>query len=323
MVQERAVVQSRPATAVEAHQADVIQTGDGGFLEKISRTVTIPAIYQYPMKRWNQPDKISLTSEAYAYINRELGVTFVKADKVPDTDGSMANNPIHRGTYIYVRAIGVWRTRNGQLVSHSEDVEVDYQLVWQDARINAKSATVVTDKDGVPQTVDGRPVHEGGLPMVKLSGEDELKAMKAFSQLRTYGLRYVQTIAATRILKRATGISSLPITAPQDFPIEVVTWRDNLTANERVRQAGVDLAAMYGKGEVMSKEDFLTSDELKQVGEIEGDDFHDDVSADADEGALEQQEDRHQFDASVRRVGPDEADPEGIFDAKPRRRPQA
>lgn len=330
MTEDRAVATTAQQVAVEPAR-HIISTPTGD-LERIARTVSIPAIYQYSMWRpGNQPPKVSLTSEAYAYLNRELGVTFIKAPKVPDSDGNMVANPIHRPGYIYLRTTGVWRNRNGLLVAHTEDVEVDYNLVYQDARINAKSATVVLAEDGTPKTIDNRPVYEGGMPMVKLSPEDELKALKTLSQLRTFGLRYVQTIAQTRILKRATGISSLPIPQPANFSVEIVTFRDNLTPEERVRQSGVDLDAMYGKGEVLSKDDVLNSDEMAEVhGGFDAEDMTEDIEAEAVSERIARQEDRSEndgpnFDAPIRRVGPEDVDPDGLFDApapKRQRRPQ-
>lgn len=315
MTQERAVA-TVPQSGV-AVADEVIKTPDGE-LRRIVRKVTIPAIYQYAMWRpQGQPPKVSLTSEGFAYINRELGVDFHKTGLVPDTDGRMAANPIHRGTYICLRTVGVWRNRNGVLQSHTEDVEVDYNLVYQDARINAKSAQVITDpQTGIPLTIDGRPVWEGGLPQVKLSAEDELKALKAFSQLRTFGLRYVQTIAATRILKRATGISSLPIEdgKPRDFTIEVITYADNLTPEERVKEAGIDLGAMFGGTQRVTEDDLLNTDELREVAEVEVEDMTEEVEREAVQAHVERQEDRD-FDAR----SADDPDPDGLFDARPKK----
>ena len=233
----------------------------------------------------------------------------------------MVNNPIHRPDYLYVRMVGVWRNDLGQMVSYSEDVEVDYNLVYQDARINAKSARIATDKDG-------GVVFENGLPKLVLSPEDELRAYKALSQLRTFGLRYAQTVAATRILKRASGISSLPISAPQPFPVKVVGFRDQLTPDQRQAQAEHDLQAMFGKGEVVSEASALTQEEFAMVAEFEPQDFSEDVEKEMVQAHVDTQaHDEPRFDAPVRHVSPDEviANEEGLFDPEPKRqrRPQA
>lgn len=285
-------------------------------VERVEQTVIIPPIYMYSMWRpQGQPPKVSLTSEAYSFLNRVMGVQLFQPEKVNDTDGSMANNPIHRPDYIYVRLVGVWRNDLGQLVSYREDVEVDYNLVYQDARINAKSARVATDKDGAP-------IFENGLPKLILDPADELKALKALSQLRTFGLRYAQTVAATRILKRASGLSSLPIPSPQPFPVRVVGFRDQLSPDERQAQAEKDLESMFGKGEVLPEAPGLTTEELSMVQEFEPQDFTEDVEREMVQRNVEAQADEPRFDAPIRRVSPDEIPTEGLFEEQPKKRRQ-
>ena len=315
MSDERAITATQPQqVGLDLPTRKVIDTTQVGEAERIEQTVVIPPIYMYPMKRWQQPDKISLTSEAYAYINRVLGVQFHKPDEVVDSEGKRVGNPIHRPGYIYLRLVGIWRNDMGQLTSYSEDVEVDYQLVYQDARINARSAKVLTD-------AQGNVVFENGLPKIALSAEDELKAYKALSQLRTFGLRYVQTVAATRILKRATGISSLPIDRVQPFPIRVVAFRDRLSPEERIKQAGQDMQAMFGAGQAVDPNNGLTDDEMADIREVEPTDMAEEVEIEAVAAHVIEQDERHSFDATepARNVTPNDVDPDGLFENKPQR----
>lgn len=323
MTDERAVATQQPA-GLDAPGQRVLSVTQVGEAERIEQTVVIPPIYMYAMNRYNQPPKVSLTSEAYNYLNRVMGVQLFKPAKVNDTNGQMVNNPIHRPDYIYVRMVGVWRNDLGLQVSYSEDVEVDYNLVYQDARINARSAKVATDADGTPIFT------EAGLPRLLLSAEDELKALKALSQLRTFGLRYAQTVAATRILKRASGISSLPITAPQPFGVKVVGFKDHLTPDQRQEQAERELQAMFGKGEIVTEAAALTSEEFAMVAEFEPEDVSEDVEREMVEKHVEAQgqaQDEPRFDAPISRMSAEEAAAaDGMFDApqpKRQRGPQA
>ena len=80
MNDERAVATHQPQpSGLDAPGQRVLSVLQVGEAERIEQTVTIPPIYMYAMKRWNQPDKVSLTSEAYNYLNRVMGVQLVQA----------------------------------------------------------------------------------------------------------------------------------------------------------------------------------------------------------------------------------------------------
>lgn len=319
MAEERGVVaQSPQQVGLDLPQQKVITSQMVGDAERIEQTVVIPPVYMYAMNRYGQPPKVSLTSEAYNYLNRVMGVQLFQPMYVNDKDGKQVLNPIHRPDYLYVRLVGVWRNDLGQMVSYREDVEVDYNLVYQDARINAKSAKVATDKEGVP-------IFENGIPRLVLTAEDELRALKALSQLRTFGLRYAQTVAKTRILKTASGISTLPITQPQPFAVRVVGFRDYLTPDQRNAQAERDLKSMFGQGSVLNESAGLTPDEIAQIQDFEPDDVTEDVErelvqahVEADESHVIDGHESESFDAPIRRVDPDA---DGMFDATPDRPP--
>jgi hypothetical protein len=254
------------ANVGDAQDMRILNIAGRSDVERIETVVKIPADYQYEIKRkgikdangnWVDEAKVGLTADAYDYLNRVIGVTFFMPEWVHDQEGKQQRNPIHRKDYIYLRLGAVWYTPLGQLVSATEDVEVDFNLTWMDARINSYSAAVVTGQNGMPLFDDF------GNPMVKLDGKDELKALKTLSQLRTFGPRYAQTVARVRLLKMASGIRSLPISHVADFPIKVVGYRDRMTPQERVARAGGDAAALYGRPADIKP---LSAAELDEVG---------------------------------------------------------
>lgn len=283
----------------------ILAVSSTGSVERVEQTVVLPAIYQYAINRYPAGQRVMLTSDAYDYINRVMGVQFYKAKFVPDEQGNLVPNPIHTPSKIYLRLVGIWRNDAGQMVSYDEDVEVDYNLTYQDARINSKSMKVVTDGDGMPVMT------ESGLPKFVLDADDEKKALKTLSQLRTFGLRYAQTVAKTRILKTASGIRQLPIQQPRDFPIRVVGFRDNLTPEDRIKQAEQDMTAMFGQVEHIGDDTGLTHEEIESIRELEASDVTEETEREFVNAANEERADASieivdaQSDGPIRRVGPD------------------
>jgi hypothetical protein len=250
---------------------DILSIADGGELERYETEITIPADYQYaiPIKGKKLPNgdwdntaaKIGIAADGYDYVNRILGASFFLPEWVHDEQGNPQRNPIHRKDYIYLRMGAVWYNPTGALQLATEDVEVDFNLTWMDARVNSKSAKVVMD-DGT-----GLPAFDTfGNPKVTLTPDEELKALKTLSQLRTFGPRYAQTVARVRLLKMASGIRSLPATddgQPHAIKIKVVGFRDKMTPQQRIAKAGGDLSAVYGKKPDVKP---LTSAEMDEVG---------------------------------------------------------
>ena len=309
MTEQTAVVphnQSQAVAELASPASNVLQAMKIGEVERFEQGVVIPAIYQYAISRYGQAPKVMLTSDAYDYINRTMGVQLYQPDWVHDENGERVRNPIHRPDYIYIRMLGIYRNDLGQLVSYREDVEVDFKLVYMDARINSKSARVEMDEDGQPK------FSRSGMPLIKLDQEDEKRALKALSQLRTFGLRYAQTVAKTRILKVVSGIRTLPIAQPAPFSVRVVGYRDSLKPDERIKQAEQDMSAMFGPGRSLDESASLSTEELAQVREIEGLDATDDLERELVEAAIitseEQQNIRAQdeHEGRIRRVGPDD-----------------
>lgn len=224
---------------------------ESGDLERVEATITIPPDFQYriPIKGVRNPDgswnndmaKVGLTVDAYDYLNRVVGASFFLPAMVHDENDVVRHNPIHRKDYMYLRMGCVWYTPTGQLVLATEDVEVDFNLVWMDARINTKEAVPVLDADGQLR------FDAFGNPMLKLTPADEMKALKTLSQLRSFGTRYAQSVARVRLLKMATGMRSLPTDVLAPYPVKVVGYRDKLTAEERINRVTADTSTFAGK----------------------------------------------------------------------------
>jgi hypothetical protein len=248
-------------------------------IDRIEQVVRLPPIFQYAISRYNQPTKVMITADGYDYLNRVLGVQLYQPEYVSDEHGKQQRNPIHRADYIYLRMVGIWYNDIGQMVSYQEDVEVNYKLVYHDGRINSRSAKIKIDSNGLPV------VGPDGIPVVELSPEDELRALKALSQLRTFGMRYTQTVAKTRILKVATGVKQLPLQGPRDIAIRVVGYRDKLTPQDRVKKAEQTFDTMFGRGvdSNAAMRDAEIGDELNELlGNDEIDNFDADLVASYD-----------------------------------------
>jgi hypothetical protein len=298
-------VATRQFEGLDLPARKILSVSGDNEVERVEQTVVLPAIYQYSINRWPAGQRVMLTSDAYDYINRVMGVQFWQPKYVHDEHGERQLNPIHRPSQIYLRLVGIWRNDAGQMVSYQEDIEVDYNLTYQDSRINSKSMKIVTDKDGAPVFGDN------GMPKFTLDPDDEKKALRALSQLRTFGLRYVQTVAKTRILKTASGIRQLPIEQPRDFPIRVVGFRDNLTPDERIKRAEEDMTSMFGPTTKLDENVGLTSEELATIRELEAADLTEENERELVNSAEEERASGDieivdsQGDAPIRRVGPE------------------
>ena len=251
---------------------------------------------------WETPKAVHITSDGYDYLNRMMGVQLVQPDMVPDETGTMVSNPIHRRDYVYVRLLGIWRNDVGQLVTYREDVEVDYQAVYRDARLNAvwydadewvnsstgersstrksgqgwsklkgskhTAAEFITFKrgaDGMPVLDDqGNPTYE-----LKLPNEAEVKALQTLFQLRRFGLRYAQTVAKTRILKAACGIRRLPKDRKEPQRVSIVAWRDLLSPAAREEQARRTEQGVWDSAIVPGGTQGLGDDEMQVLRETE------------------------------------------------------
>jgi hypothetical protein len=243
-----------------------------GEVQRWSIKLPLKAVHQYGIRsgrkvngNWIDVHRVFPTSEAYDWMNRIMGVSFDTPKWIHDETGEAKRNPIHRQDYIYLRMVGIGYNDLGQMVAHAEDVEIDYQVEWQKERLKQKSAEVVYDESGMPK------ITEKGVPVVKLSPEDELKAMQRLYQLRSFGPRQAQTVARTRILKLFSGIRTLYETvgplqlAP--VTVSVVGYRDKMTPDERLSQAQARAKEVFGAPIAEGEHDL--ADEEREI--IEGD----------------------------------------------------
>lgn len=248
-------------------------------LRRHETIVTIPPDYQYKIPRrekvgneWQTFYSVGLTIDAYDYLNRAVGASFFLPDIVHDENNEPKRNPIHRKDYIYLRMGCVWYTPLGQLVMAMEDVEVDFRLAYMESRVSARSADPVL-KDGFPI------FNDQGDPVIALSKEDELRALRQFATSRNFGPRYAQSVARVRLLKMATGIRSLPIELPRPFPIKVVGFTDQLTPQERVEKVAGATQNLYGRPDDIQP---MSAQEMAAVGvEVDGEEDIDRAAVEA------------------------------------------
>jgi hypothetical protein len=230
---------------------EVAQVAVRGKVTRIETVVALPAGFQYAIRGSGNPGtagfippKVGITSDGYDYINRVLGVSFWLPEKVVGRDGAMANNPIHDANgYVYIRMAGVWYNEAGQMVATVEDIEVDPKWILAGARVESY--------DSIPALDDNKqPIFDAfGFPLYVLKdAAAERKAMKAYMQARTMGIRYAQTVARTRIMKVATGLKTLGrLTSPRDVTVRVVGYRDEMTPVERQDSAKRVLSNLFGQ----------------------------------------------------------------------------
>lgn len=240
-------------------------------IERYETEVKLPAGFQYlipgkkklPNGDWIEDNKVGILAEGYEYLNRVLGVSFYLPAKVPDENGEMVNNPIHRRTdgYIYIRMGALWYNEVGQLVNATEDLEVDPAWMYYSARIDTYDALVVMDENGIVYAPDGRP---------KLKLKDasaEKKALKEMVRHHTMGMRYAQTVLRVRLLKQALGIRSLPRQQVGDFILRLVGYRDTMDPRERQQAAESQQKALFGRP---PKTQPLSDAELEELGGVDG-----------------------------------------------------
>lgn len=256
---------TRPDEAVAATpDFDVRSLARRDDVERVEAIVALPASFQYVIpgrkkvgNQWVDDNKVGITSDGYDYLNRVVGVSFFLPDMVPDAEGNLVRNPIHRPDYIYIRMGAVWYNESGQLVGTTEDLEVDYAMVYANARLEAPGAVVAVDEHGQTRfDAKGMPVitledstyvdRDGRPGKTTTAAEQEKKALKALMQLRTMGLRYAQTVLRVRLLKVSVGVKSLPIPEPRTFKLRVVGYRDRMTPLERQQRAAEASDIMFG-----------------------------------------------------------------------------
>lgn len=248
----------------------IARMGEGArAAERLELKVQIQPWMQYVVGK-----TLGITGEGYLYINRLLGVEFRPTEKVPDAEGNLVLNPIHKRDYIYLRLAGWGYNDVGQLSMYVEDVEIDFLLRYQSLIVHSysymlKGGTVqsVEDDEGSKRTsvkMDGAALMGGAMPEFTVDEKDVIKAQRELYRLRNFGLRAAFSVAQIRILKQFTGIKSLPwqkgdpnsseqqgtewdpraqtkvpriLPKPHPVTIGLVAYRDQLTPDERFKRA--------------------------------------------------------------------------------------
>ena len=257
---------------------------------------------------WRDVKAISPSGSGYDYLNRIAGVDLITPEYVHDQNGDRQPNPIHRRDYVYLRMIAIWRNDVGQLTTYREDVEVDFQRLYEEARLNAtwtdpttwthkETGEIVTErpddarsgkwayakgaKHKASEIIEwkrnedtGAPVlNEDGMPVYRLTlpNDVEKQCAQRLFDLRKFGLRYAYTVAKNRLLKVAMGVRTLPTDHKAPVVISIAGWRDLLSPQERERQAQSVSEGVWGApiGDDVKP---LSDDEMQTLGDeaIEG-----------------------------------------------------
>ena len=277
-----------------------------GDITVVQAVVRIPAHHQYKIAagreqlengKWGTKYRVGVTADGYDNINRVVGAQFIVPEYIHDEQGVKVRNPIHRSDYIYERMIAIWYNDLGQMQAYSEDLEVDYKVLYQQARLSATwktedpNAPEKRDRDGntyrekvshnaTDNTVilrddNGRAIlGPDGTPQfdVVLPDDVEAKCIQRLYDLRVTGMRYAQTVLKNRLMKVVTGIRMLPIEAPRDFSINVMAFRDNLTPEQRVERAQLQQREVFGRalqpGATLSDEEMAAVELETEPGEV-------------------------------------------------------
>lgn len=255
--------------------------------------VRIPKHHQYKISigrtqdadgSWRDAYRVGVTADGYDNVNRVVGAQFIVPEYIHDEKGERVRNPIHRADYIYMRLIAIWYNDLGQMQAYSEDLEVDYKILYQQARLNAtwddETIPEVQGKGGkkyrpkakaldhtiVLRDKDGRAIlGPDGTPQfdVVLPDHVEARCIQRLYDLRVTGMRYAQTVLKNRLMKVVTGIRMLPIDSPRDCTVSVMAYRDDLTPTQRVERAQLEQRQVFGKA--LQPGSTLTDEELNQT----------------------------------------------------------
>lgn len=325
--QQQAVTRpgTTPALGVETFLRSVaaIDTANEGRLTRFEMGVVLPRVFQYEIAGprvdtgrqdeegraiWESSYSVGITADGYDHLNRWAGHQLVFPDTVPDESGKRVPNPIHRKDYLYLRGGVLYRGETGQLIYYQEDVEVDFMLLYRQARLEAvwyeddpaamaeyeerlRAWESAEDrksrgrKPWKPKSIkhsaaevlqlqrgsDGMPLlNEAGDPLfsLELPPEAELKALQRLHDLRAFGLRYGQTVLKNRLLKTSIGLRKLASPRASDVTVRIVGWKDDMTPDQRLHAAREAVEDLTGAPIKIGQGLGLSDDELARVEDV-------------------------------------------------------
>lgn len=268
------------AIAVKSRKTDLVSIAGRGTVERYDKQITLPVDYQYGIPKYNKvgvyPDgkpkfekvieKVGITAAGYEFMNMVIGARFFLPQLVPDRNGKMVANPIvEPPDYTRLMLGCAWYNPSGQHMVSYEMVEVDFWLMYQEARAGKNSAKMEVDPETFQPMFDAR-----GLARLVLSEADELACYKELAQRRSLGPRYAQTVARVRLLKQATGRRELEASPDKQLhPVSLTLtgFRDPLDANEATRVDRDTEVSLYGAAMLADNPSVrLTAGEMAEAG---------------------------------------------------------
>ena len=236
---------------------------DGKF-ERVESSVVIPLDALYNIPKWDRNAKRSVPcwrpdSTAYDLINRVMGVQFDQPDTVVNEAGETVGNPILRKDYIKLRLAGYWYNSAGLPVKYTEDVEINFWILFTQKLMKLESAKMTDKKTANSVCVDS----ENGV-YIEVSAADYKKAWAFLIDKRAFATRYAYTVAKRRIMKTATGVAIVHPRKIGDYEaavIPVVSYR-NLAGGDIKRDAKEAAGKMYQETETIESEVTIVEDQI-------------------------------------------------------------
>lgn len=271
---EKAVAKKEDAlpARLEAGAIMSLPMRDGKF-ERIESNVVIPTDALYNIPKWDSAARKSVAcwrpdSTAYDIINRVMGVQFEQPDTIVDERGETVGNPVLKKDYVKLRLAGYWYNSAGLPVKYTEDVEINFWVLFTQRLMKCDSAAIVSEK--APNSVC---IDEDNGVYIKVSDADYKKAWAFLIDKRAFATRYAYTVAKRRILKTATGVAVVhprKIGQYDAAVIPVVSYR-NLAGGDIRKDAREAAKKMYREDtETIESEIAIVEDQIPvERGEAE------------------------------------------------------
>jgi len=249
MAEEKKALTKKEAgvpAVLESGAIMVLPMRDGKF-ERLESKVVIPKDALYNIPKWDPNTRKKIPcwrpdSTAYDLINRVLGVQFDQPDTIVDESGNTVGNPILRKDYIKLRLGGYWYNSAGLPVRYTEDVEINFWVLFTQKLMRSDSAEITSKKSEHSICID-----KENEVYIKVSAKDYKAAWAFLIEKRSFATRYAYTVAKRRILKTATGVAVVhprKIGNYEAAVIPIVSYR-NLMGGDVKRDAKKAEGRMY------------------------------------------------------------------------------